>query len=377
MADKVQKSRRFMSVDLQKGKTICYGVFLFLNPVVNQGSGCSDKVKSYSLEEVIMNKRIIAVVLALLLVLTAFAGCASEQAPAAEEKTTVAKDMRFVIVPKVVHPWFDEVNKGAQEQAKLLEEQLGVKVTIDYVAPTTADVTEQNSILEKAAATKPDGIAVDPLDAVGTMTVIDAIRAQGIPVIVFDSPSPAGSGLSSVGNNFTEQGQIAAERLVELIGAEGKVAVMQGFPTAPNHKERYDAQIAVLKKYPNITIVDGGIDNDSIETAQQQAAAVLAANPDLKGYLMCDAAGPIGIAAAIKEAGKTGKVIAVGMDSLAPIAQQVKDGVLESTAATIPKMQGSMSILMLWQAALGMEIPKTVDTGIDIVTKENADQYIN
>jgi ABC-type sugar transport system substrate-binding protein len=26
-----------------------------------------------------------------------------------------AKDYRFVIVPKVVHPWFDEVTKGALE----------------------------------------------------------------------------------------------------------------------------------------------------------------------------------------------------------------------------------------------------------------------
>ena len=34
----------------------------------------------------------------------------------------------------------------------------------DSRAPSTADVTEQNTILEQAAATKPDGIAIDPVD---------------------------------------------------------------------------------------------------------------------------------------------------------------------------------------------------------------------
>lgn len=287
----------------------------------------------------------------------------------------VKKDLRFVIIPKVAHPWFEEVNKGALYQAELLEKQLGIKVTIEYIAPQSADVAEQNSILEKAAATGPDGIAIDPLVAIGNMQVIEKIKKQGIPVIVFDSPSPK-AGILSVGNDFTEQGVIAAERLVRLIGEKGKVAVMQGFPTAPNHKERYEAQIAVLKKYPDITIVDGGIDNDDIQTAKQQAKSVLASNPDLKGYLCCDASGPIGIAAAIKEAGKVGQVKAVGMDGIKPILEAIKQGVLESSSSTIPRMQGSMSILMLWQASIGVPIPQKIDTGIDVITRDNVDYYL-
>jgi ribose transport system substrate-binding protein len=39
-------------------------------------------------------------------------------------------------------------------------------------------------------------------------------------------------------------------------------------------------------------------------------------------------------------------------------------------------MQGSMSILMLWQASLGVRIPQVIDTGIEVVTKENVDEYL-
>jgi ribose transport system substrate-binding protein len=287
----------------------------------------------------------------------------------------MAKSLRFIIVPKVAHPWFDEVNKGAQAQADALSRELGVEIVVDYMPPSIVDVVEQNGILEKAARSRPSGIAVDPVDAVGHMTAINHIREQGIPVVLFDSPSPDPS-MTSVGNNFAQQGIIAAERLVKLIGYAGKVAVMQGYPTAPNHKQRYEAQIAVLGKYPNIATVDGGIDNDDIDTACQQASAVLESHPDLSGYLCCDASGPIGIATAINKAGKAGKIKVVSMDGIKPILQAIKEGVIESSSATIPKMQGSMSILMLWQASLGVQIPQAIDTGKDVITQENVDRYL-
>jgi len=287
----------------------------------------------------------------------------------------MARTLRFIIIPKVAHPWFDEVNNGAQAQAEILSRELGVEIVVDYMPPSICDIVEQNAILENAAKSRPSGIAIDPVDVVDHMAAIKRVRDQGIPVVLFDSPSPDGS-ITSVGNNFAQQGVIAAERLAKLIGYTGKVAVMQGYPTAPNHKERYDAQMQVLKRYQNITVVDGGIDNDDIETARQQASSVIESHPDLSGYLCCDASGPIGIATAIKEAGKAGKVKVVSMDGIKPILDAIKQGVIDSSSATIPKMQGSMSVLMLWQASLGVQMPQAIDTGIDVITQENVDRFL-
>ena len=287
----------------------------------------------------------------------------------------MARALRFIIVPKVAHPWFDEVNKGAHAQAETLSRELGIEIMVDYMPPSIVDVVEQNAILEKVATSQPSGIAVDPVDAVGHITAINHIKDQGIPVVLFDSPSPDAS-ITSVGNNFAQQGIIAAERLVKLIGCAGKVAVMQGYPSAPNHKQRYEAQMAVLRKYPGITVIDGGIDNDDIETARKQASAVLESHPDLSGYLCCDASGPIGIATAIKKAGKAGKVRVVSMDGIKPILDAIKEGVIDSSSSSIPRMQGSMSILMLWQASLGIQMPQAIDTGIDVITQENVNIYL-
>lgn len=289
----------------------------------------------------------------------------------------MSKTLRFIIVPKVAnHPWFNEIDKGAKAQANVLSRELNIEILVESIAPTICDVTEQNAILDQILKLKPTGIAIDPVDAASHIPAINRIRAAGIPVVLFDSPSEDNS-ITSIGNNFEEQGAIAAERLAKLIGHTGKVAVMQGFPLAPNHKARYEAQLAVLSKYPEIDVVDGGVDNDDIETAYQQCAMILKAHPDLQGYLCCDASGPIGIAKAIKEAGKIGKVAVVSMDGIKPILDAIKGGIIESSSATKPRMQGSMSVLMLWQASLGIQIPQSIDTGIDVITQDNVDQYLS
>ena len=84
-----------------------------------------------------MKKKILAVLLTAAMIGTLAVGCSggSDEGGSSEGGGGAAEDMTFVVVPKCVHAWFDEVNKGAQKQADLLSEQLGVEVTIDYRAP--------------------------------------------------------------------------------------------------------------------------------------------------------------------------------------------------------------------------------------------------
>jgi ribose transport system substrate-binding protein len=285
------------------------------------------------------------------------------------------KSFRFVIVPKVVHPWFDAVNTGAKAAAKMIEEQTGSKVAIDYQAPQKADVVEQNQILERAIATRPDGIIVDLLDGKGNRAVLQEALQRKIPVGVFDSIPPEGMNLTSIGADFCEQANIAAERLVKLLGGKGEVAIMMGVPTAPNHALRAECHEKTFAKYPGIKLVAKGIDNDDLETAQKQAAAIMQANPNLNGWVACDAAGPIGVGQAIKEAGKVGKVIEVGLDDLPEMLQLIKDGVAESSSASRPDMQGYWSVIVLWQQSLGIKTPKYLDPGTVDITKDNLATY--
>ncbi|RPJ67791.1 MAG: sugar ABC transporter substrate-binding protein [Alphaproteobacteria bacterium] len=307
---------------------------------------------------------------------TTAAGAETTAAGAETTEAAVAgKELTIALVPKVVHPWFDIVNIGAQEMAKTLSENTTTKVTVNYIAPATADVAEQNMILQNAAATQVDGIIIDPLDVDGSAQVFEEIKAQGIMITLFDL-SPFDD-WTSVCATDVDMVNFELNRLMELIGEKGKVAVMQGFPTAPSHKQRYDLFMEKLKDYPNVTVVDGGVDNDDMETARQQASATIAANPDLAGYLVCDAAGPVGVGQAIKEAGKVGEIQCVGLGEMTSILDLVKEGVLESTVYIYPDMQGSYSVLLHYMHSLGMPIPKMVDMGVTYIDKTNVDEYID
>ncbi len=92
---------------------------------------------------------------------------------------------------------------------------------------------------------------------------------------------------------------------------------------------------------------------------------------DLDGWVACDAAGPIGIGRAIKEAGLGGKVKLVSLDNLPEMLKLIEDGVADSSSSTRPHMQGFYSVMMLFDTANGIVTPKTIDTGILFVTADN------
>lgn len=293
-------------------------------------------------------------------------------ASAQDAAGTVKKDSyRFVVVPKVVHPWFDKVNEGAQAAAAAIKAQTGSNVEVIYSAPQSADVVQQNQIIDSALATQPDGLALDLLDPSGNRASLEEAQNQKIPLVIFNSIPPEGMAIPYIGSDFCEQAKIAARRLVEVLGGEGEVAIMQGVPTAPNHSIRAECHRQVFAEHPGIKVVAEGIDNDSIETAQQQAAAIMQANPNLKGWVASDAAGPIGIGQAIVEAGKQGQVTLVGLDNLPEMLDMIRDGVADSSSASQPELQGYWSVMLLWAQATGAKVPGYLDTGNAFLTKEN------
>lgn len=277
----------------------------------------------------------------------------------------------FVIVPRVVNPWFDLVNNGAKDAAKYIERTTGDKINIQYKAPQQASVVQQNQILEQSIASHADGIAVDLLDPEANAMVLGDAQTRGVHLVAFDSVPPDNMTFTAIGNDYCKQGNIAAKRLVQLLNGKGKVAMMQGVPAAPNHRIRNECEKKVFAQHEGIEIVAEGIDNDDIQTGQQQAAAIMQAHPDLDGWVAADAAGPIGIGQAIQEANLVGKVKLVGMDSLPDMINLVKAGVADSSSSTRPNMQGYYAVLTLYQQAHGIRTPKDINTGILFITKEH------
>jgi ribose transport system substrate-binding protein len=311
-----------------------------------------------------------------------FANGAKENAAAGGPAVKSTEPIRIVIVPKVTHVWFDGFQKLARQMAAALTDTIGQKVEIEYRPPAQADVALQNQILEQVAATHPAGIAIDLLDYNGIATTIDKIRHMGIAVCFFDAEAPDNTGITQIGSPADVQAVTAANALIKALGgknATGKVAIMQGSPTAPNHQQRYLTYFSYLKKEaPGLTLIKGGVDNDNIEQAHQQAAATIAQNPDLVGYVGSDAGYCIGIADAAREAGKKpGQIKIVGMENLDRTLQYIKDGEVVASANAPAPIQAAYTVLCLVMQHFGYVTPARINTGIQLITKDNVDDFIN
>ncbi len=277
--------------------------------------------------------------------------------------------LRFVLIPKLSHPWFEAVRGGAQDAAVMIERQSGARAVIEYRPPARAELGLQAQILKDAIRSRPSGITIDLLDAEGLRPLLEQARRQGIAVNVFDSEAPAALPLTSIGNDFCQQARIASRRLVQLLGGQGEVAIMQGVPTAPNHAIRARCHGEVFAQHPGIRVVATPVDQDSIATAEQQATATMRRYPQLRGWVVSDAGGGIGVGRAIQAMGRTGRVKVVALDDLPELLQLIRSGVVDSTAATKPRSQGYWAVMSLWQQGLGAPPIERIDTGIGVYNK--------
>jgi ribose transport system substrate-binding protein len=275
--------------------------------------------------------------------------------------------LRFVLLTKVAHPWFDQVHEGALAAARMLSSQTGRPVTIDYRNPARATIPLQQEMLRQAIATKPDGIFIDLLDSAQLNPLLRQARDQGIGLALFDSKSPADLPITTVGNDDCRLARLASERLATLLEGKGDVAIMQGVPTAPNHAIRFRCHQEALQRFPGIRVVATPIDEDSIALAERQAVDTMKAHPGLRGWVASDASGPVGIGRAIQRLGLQGRVKAVGLDDVPELVGFVRSGVVESSMATRPRTQGYWAVLSLWQQSLQAPVIERIDTGITVV----------
>jgi ribose transport system substrate-binding protein len=294
------------------------------------------------------------------------AGTALSALLAATAAAAAPQPLRFVLIPKVSHLWFDVVREGAEDAAGMIRQQTGRLTQIDFQPPARSEVELQAQILQEAIRSRPSGIMIDLLDAPRLRPLLEQARRQGIPVNLFDSEPPDGLPLTSIGNDFCQQARIASQRLVERLGGKGEVAIMQGVPTAPNHAIRVRCHQEVFARHPGIKVVATPIDQDSIAVAQQQALATMRLHPQLRGWVVADAGGGIGIGRALQTLGRTGQVQVVGIDDLPEMIQLIRAGVVDSTSATKPRAQGYWAVVNLWQQGLAAPPIERIDTGIAV-----------
>jgi ribose transport system substrate-binding protein len=300
----------------------------------------------------------------------------------AQESEKNLKDQLYIEVSALGNlDYFYDHKLGMQK----VGEDLGVKT--EYVGPAEYDMNAMVASFDQAIAKKPNGIVVVGFES-SLNPQIKKAQDAGIPVITVDADLPDSGRLTFVGTGNVNAGMMGGDKLAELIGKKGKVAIMTK-PGQSNLEERVAGYQAALKKYPDIQIVQIVDTKSDPVVAAQAAATLLQKYPDLAGIACVEAAGGSGASTAVKEAKLQGKVKIIAMDRGNDVIQAIEDGVISASVAQQTALMPYYAVQVLYNLAnskiditsdnkaAGVKgIPAAIDTGVIIVDINNAKYFM-
>ena len=333
----------------------------------------------------------VSLLLALLLVLVVMAGCAApaaapaadsdsastseEAAPAddaAAESDAAAEDDGIyipVISKGFQHQFWQAVESGAEQAAT----DYGVESTFEG-PETEAMVDRQIEMLQAALAKNPDAICFAALDTQAAIPLLEEAQSRGIPIVGFDSGVDSDIPVATAATDNVAAAALAADKMAELIGDEGQVAVIVHDQTSRTGIDRRDGFLNQMEAaHPNIEIVNVDYGGGDQLKSTDLAKAVIQANPDLKGYFGANEGSIIGVLNAITELGKEGEIVAVGYDAGAQQLDAIRSGVESGAITQNPVGIGYKCVEAAVKAINGEEVEKVIDTGFFWYDADNID----
>ena len=239
--------------------------------------------------------------------------------------------------------------------------EFGVEVTFEG-PETEAQVDKQIEMLTTALSKKPAAIGFAALDSQAAIPLLQQAKDAGIPVVAFDSGVDSDIPVSTASTSNVAASALAASKMAELIGGEGKVAVIAHDQTSRTGIDRTEGFVNEIKaNHPGIEIVAVEVGGGDQLKSAEIAKTLLAANPDLKGMFATNEGGAIGMVNGVQEAG--GKVVIIGFDSGKAQKDAIISGLMAGAITQNPVGIGYETVKAAVAAAKGEPVEKNIDTG--------------
>jgi ribose transport system substrate-binding protein len=298
-------------------------------------------------------------------VAVAVAACGGGDKGAPEQ----GKKLRFALIPKSLDiPVFNYANAGAQRTGK----ELGIEVI--YRGPERADELKQKEVLESFITQKVDGIAISVLNAEFLKSTIDKAIDSGIPVVTWDSDAPTSKRMAFYGVDDFRAGQIMGDEAGKLLNGKGTVAFLTSLG-ANNLQRRLEGVQDSLKKFPGIKVVDTfDIKEDSVRCTELIATGTNR-YPDLGAWISVGG-WPVFTQAALAPVNPA-KTKFITFDTVEAAPALIRAGKVQVAIGQKYFGWGSESVKLLNDIIKGkMPSVKIIDSGVDVVTSANLDDYL-
>ena len=293
----------------------------------------------------------------------------TEHATIAQQPVASAKPYIPVISKGFQHQFWQAVKAGSEKAAK----EFNVDITFEG-PETEAMVDKQVEMFQTALDKKPAAICLAAVDSKAFAPLLEKAKAANIPVIGFDSGVDSDIPVATAATDNIAAAAAAADKMAELIGGSGEVAIIAHDQTSRTGIDRVKGFTDEIKaRYPNIKIVDTQYGGGDQLKSTDIAKAIIQAHPNLKGFFGANEGSVIGVLNAVKELNMGGKIIIIGYDSGQLQKDAIRSGLEAGAITQDPIGIGYKCVEAAVKAMKGEKLEKNIDTGFKWYDKTNID----
>jgi len=280
------------------------------------------------------------------------------------------KHYRFAYVSKtLINEFWQAVKVGADQAAA----KNGVTVDTQ-AAKDESSLSEQLNIAQTMLSGGYDALLVSPESDSNLGPAIEQARAKGLPVIDIDD-ARAASVSTYIGTDQVAIGMKAAQYILGKLPQGGEVAQIEGQAGSPNARARIKGFKQGVEQSGKLKLVASQPGNWDRLTALDPAGNIMRSHPDLKAFYANNGTMALGVVEAVRNAGKTGKVIVVGTDGIGAAKKSIADGARDATVAEFPVQEGELGVEMAIRQLEGQKLPAWIISQQDVITKDNVSKF--
>lgn len=335
-------------------------------------------------------KKQMSLILTVLLVAALLAGCsggASSSAPqsqpasaastgeaavsAASEVTTGSGSVKIgAVFPTLSIQFCQDIRQGVVDKAA----ELGYEVVEGVYE---LDLNKGATMIENFINQKVDAIVAHSIESDSFVTVVDAARAAGIPVVAIDGLINTEVDCYIISDNHLG-GELSGSYAGEYLGGQGEVLIITSEPGNVTMNMRNDGFRAGLEKYPDIKITEVMDDGQNgVEGYANTVENALNANPNynliITNYSDCT----YGALSVVMGNDKFSEIKVMGYDADDQMFEDIKAGTqLIGTIAQYPAFLGSTAVETVGKILAGETVEPTGNVEVGLVNADNVDDFI-
>ena len=275
-----------------------------------------------------------------------------------------------VVIKGLDNPFFAAMELGVEAAAQDRKADLRLRA-----ATGLEDTSGQASKLEALIAQRLSCYVVNPINQSNLVGALSHVP-DGTPIVNIDSPVGAdearalGIDISTyIGTDNEAAGRLAAHTMATLVGRGARVGVIGGISGDATSAARIDGFRAGARgRFEPLQHVSADWDG---RQARLAAGVLLRDEPGIAGFFAANDQMALGVARAVADAGRTGKVAVVGVDGIEQALKAVERGVMSATVSQYPYTIGKLGVEACLAAAAGKSLPDHVDAPVQVVTTSN------